>query len=456
MKRWFRRLAKIFLGLCLFWTLVHVVEDWRGKRAWEAWQKDQIAKGAIYDPAQLHGPPIPDADNFAKAPIIQGLLGEPKQALFPTGFRLDSPKTPVPGWRTGHKLDLQPWMDANHTQDLKAFLAPIAPRLEELADAARRPGSRFEVPKAESDLATWPLSLRSPVRVLSLQALIALRSGKPDDALEDVLIELRLTRQVGQDPTLLAQTIQLTLSSMAMQPIWEGLQTHAWDEGQLTRLEEELSRQDELTPFLDWGRGERISTNQYWSGIAESPWWDRENPGSVVGHALIPRGWFYRNMLTADQHLAETWLAATDPRAHRVYPDRARAIAEWWNQRRSTPYTLLAKHISLMSEAVAEQTQRFAAQQVALDEALTVCALERYRLAHKVYPDSLDALVPAYAAKLPCDVFTGAPLHYACKGDGFTLYSVGWNGKDEGGVMAMDGKNRDLSNGDLPWPEAAR
>src|SRR6185312_16584400 len=111
MKRWLRRLGKVFLGLCIFWTLVHLVEDWRGKRAWKAWQQGQIAKGAIYDPAGLQAPPIPDADNFAKAPVIQKLFAEPGEDIFLKGAPFEMPKDASayrPNWTTGHAMNLKP------------------------------------------------------------------------------------------------------------------------------------------------------------------------------------------------------------------------------------------------------------------------------------------------------------------------------------------------------------
>lgn len=458
MKRWLRRIGKVFLGLCLFWTLVHVIEDWRGKRAWEAWQRDQIAKGVVYDPAQLQGPPIPDADNFAKAPIIQDRLSEPSHPFFSDGFKLEAPKKLGANWRTGHAMDLQAWMAVNHTNDFTAFLAPAGPRLEELMQAAKRSGSRFDLPKEDSDDSFGLMHLRVAVRTLNLRALVALRGGKPEPALQDVLTELRLARQVGQDRTIIPHTLQLALSGIAMQAVWEGLESRAWDESQLAQLQDELAKADALTPFLAMGQDDRIAQYRYWSILSGHPWWDRkqsfgENAMTVLGSLLIPRGWFYQNQLRADQRTAETWIASVDPKAHRVFPGQAEAVATWWSARRSTPYSFLAKQLDLMGDMVKAQAQRSAERQVALDEAFIVCALERYRIANKVYPDSLNLLMPAYAAKLPNDIFTGQLLRYRRDGGSFLLYSVGWNGTDEGGVMAMDGKNRDLMKGDWPWPK---
>ena len=82
--------------------------------------------------------------------------------------------------------------------------------------------------------------------------------------------------------------------------------------------------------------------------------------------------------------------------------------------------------------------------QTLANEAYIACGLERYRLAHGQYPDSLDALAPQFAAKLPHDIIGGQPLKYHRTANGrFVLYSVGWNGKDDGGEA---GKSVEVSD----------
>jgi len=64
------------------------------------------------------------------------------------------------------------------------------------------------------------------------------------------------------------------------------------------------------------------------------------------------------------------------------------------------------------------------------------CALERYRLANGEYPETLDALQPRFIETLPHDVIGGQPLKYHPTDNGqFALYSVGWNGTDDGGAV---------------------
>jgi hypothetical protein len=49
------------------------------------------------------------------------------------------------------------------------------------------------------------------------------------------------------------------------------------------------------------------------------------------------------------------------------------------------------------------------------------------------YPESLEALVPALLDEVPIDPFTGRPLVYRRDGEGFIVYSLGSNEKDDGG-----------------------
>ncbi len=65
-------------------------------------------------------------------------------------------------------------------------------------------------------------------------------------------------------------------------------------------------------------------------------------------------------------------------------------------------------------------------------------ALAAYRGEHKRYPDKLDVLAPKYLAKLPSDLFTGKALIYRPSKNGYLLYSVGLNGRDDGGRSSAD------------------
>ncbi len=75
-----------------------------------------------------------------------------------------------------------------------------------------------------------------------------------------------------------------------------------------------------------------------------------------------------------------------------------------------------------------------------------ILALEIWRLDHGAYPESLHALIPGMLASIPRDPFSGDSLRYRAttaeeqkaRGFEYVLYSVGVDGKDDGGSAPRD------------------
>ena len=103
----------------------------------------------------------------------------------------------------------------------------------------------------------------------------------------------------------------------------------------------------------------------------------------------------------------------------------------WWS-----PFRIVSR-VVIPNFSKARKTA--ARNQTLANEAFIACALERHRLAHGQYPESLDALVPQFVEKVPHDLIGGQPLKYRRNGGGFVLYSVGWNERDDGGTPGQDG-----------------
>ena len=63
----------------------------------------------------------------------------------------------------------------------------------------------------------------------------------------------------------------------------------------------------------------------------------------------------------------------------------------------------------------------------------------------------LDALVPKYLDVLPLDRMVDQPLRYAVRENGFLIYSVGANGRDDDGANA-ERQNLDDVSFEVPPP----
>ena len=67
--------------------------------------------------------------------------------------------------------------------------------------------------------------------------------------------------------------------------------------------------------------------------------------------------------------------------------------------------------------------------------ATAALAIERFRLAHtSALPENLEQLVPAFCKAVPTDPIDGKPLRFKTHGASYAVYSIGSDGKDDGGV----------------------
>ena len=64
--------------------------------------------------------------------------------------------------------------------------------------------------------------------------------------------------------------------------------------------------------------------------------------------------------------------------------------------------------------------------------------IERFRRRHGRLPAALKDLVPDFIASIPVDPFMGKELHYLPEAEGFRVYSVGKNLKDDQGQTPED------------------
>ena len=90
---------------------------------------------------------------------------------------------------------------------------------------------------------------------------------------------------------------------------------------------------------------------------------------------------------------------------------------------------------------------------------ITAIALRRFELAEHRLPENLEELVPRFLSVVPMDLMSAKPMCYRRKPErGLVLFSVGQDGKDDGGDMTSTNKMSQFewwSGRDIVWPEAA-
>ncbi len=363
-------------------------------------------------------------------------------------------------------------------EDVLASLAQYDPVIEELRAASGRPYSRFNLkydfPNPAAVLLPHLAVIKRISQLLQLRACAELAAGKTDAALADMNLMFYLTDSIRDEPILISHLVRIAESQILLQPLAQGIARHRWSDAQLAGFEERLGKFNFLADGRRALEGERVvfggavidyirtAPNRFNTlsslGLSSD---DRQGGGvdaiSAI-YALAPGGWLDFEKVNYHRAFEDFLLPVFDPSAHKVSPEAVRRANVRLDDllKHRGPGVLLRHQffIGFLLPAVSKSIQRSVYAQTALDEAAVACALERYRLARGAYPDSLDALAPQYIARMPRDIITGEPLKYHRTEDGqYVLYSVGWNEKDDGGLISVNktGHAVNFEEGDWVW-----
>jgi hypothetical protein len=347
-------------------------------------------------------------------------------------------------------------VDSASAADYLAWSDQFNPDFNLVREVLKRPFARMD-----GDYSQWftmPIpdyvSVRAVVQTLAQRAQCYLLLGQPEKALPELTLlndsrRLLESAPTGKPMTLVATMIDAAVVDLYADTITEGMRLGAWHEPQLIELQQQ---RDELKLSLiaESFRAERAGMCSYFEQLLshDTGVWEFVKSES---HLAMPRGWLYLNLITIAKFHQDV-LDVIDVKQNTVLSHKVDEITEGLDARTKhfRPNTYVA---AIVIPNYTRAIVTFAHSQTLANEAQVVCALERYRLAHNQYPESLEALIPLFMEKLPRDVIDGEPLHYRRQANGtFLLYSVGWNETDDGGQVALkkDG-SEDREKGDWVW-----
>lgn len=495
---WSWGFLKFILWAVTLIILFYVEEDWRGARAWAATKAEWEAKGETFDFDRLIPPPIPEDQNLAMIPLFK-LEPDPKNRgdlaplVLQRALRDDLPGNnliiPHSGnWQAGQLPDMEKirevvasdyveaFKTASTSNDALAQFDAIYPFLADLRTAATaRVYCRFlhdYPPQPPYDFLRMVTVQIQIAKVLNFHAILALDAHKPDLALEDIKTSFKLISGLRQEPFLVSGLVAIGMTAIdGKGAIYDGLALHSWDDAQLADLQNELAKTDFLSNYQHVLRGEigvaipaydNLKSNRSrLADVFKTHDENKDQKPKMEGWNYIPNFW-------ADGWL-DLWkvravnfdlnaVGFIDPKSRLVFPKTVDQFAAGIELRQHSwdayaPWNIMS---GAAAGPIANAVLQFSEIQVWLDQARIVCALERYRLVHGIYPESLDALVPACIDDLPHDIMNGQPYHYRLRVDGaYLLYSVGWNQTDDGGkvVYKNDAPTQiDYHQGDWVWP----
>ena len=458
-----RRARRFLIGVVTAATVVAIFyteEDWRGKRAWEECKRELEAKGEVFDWNAYVPAPVPDDENFFKAPMMTEWFLKPAGSK--TNDLADKLKFSATFSLSMPMADLTP----KKATDFLALSDSAKPELDMIREALKRPYARMD-----GDYQPWGspvvsfISLRFVAQVFAQRARCYLALHEPQKALDELVPLRGVTKLVGGKPEMLAAGMfNVVITGVYLNVVAEGLMMGEWSEVQLAGLQEQLRVVDLPPLFTDAFKEELAATTLVIENLTTA---DLEKFGMVprddvrikIGKPIYwlvkigPRGWLYQNMvLTAEinYQVGKSFDLSNQTVSPHEVEKKTSIIStrlDGWS-----PFKTIADQVIPNFSKAAEVIAR---NQTFANEGQIVCALERFRLAHGGYPETLDALVPQFMEKIPNDMIGGQPLKYQRTSDGnFLLYSLGWNEKDEGGDVAHVKKGDVWEYGDWVWPMA--
>jgi hypothetical protein len=291
-------------------------------------------------------------------------------------------------------------------------------------------------------------------KTLRLRAVAQLADANPDAAFADIKLGLFLGDTLNADALWISQLVRKSIHVSMLEAIQDGWYHRDWRDAHLQWFSQYFLAQNYLEDQCRVARADRnLSIASFSMRKQErkpehdlySYDGDRPTRRDIWGYRFGPSGWFDQNQYWVVRLFQEAGLAAMDAKSRRVEPHTVSAALAVFQREAGWRSSFIASRYTNALSGLAKQP---AFAQSMGDVAAVCCAVQRYRTAEGRLPEKLAGLVPKYLSRLPHDVITGEPLKYVRRGlEDYSVYSVGWDGKDDGG--RFDGRTRE---GDWVWP----
>ncbi len=466
-KKWFRRLCQSMIVVISLIVLIFVIVNLWGARVHNqfiARMKDAGRPTTYAEIQEIQNDMPPDSENFAMTPFLKQarleLQSSPPGTIKVTDSAseklqrmyddttFESVKRKLnPGEGPKFDFSLLP-ENGPYGRTAASYLAEYdrvnAVALRELEAGMLLPFNKQPLISFGELSWAFEFKLRDASKGLTLRALAALGTGDTPKAAESIAMILRLGELSGSRGLLIPRFSQTSAIRGAKTAFEAGLENHQWSEDDLQWIRSAFARIDLRTGVLRsfdliclyqpllWSEFSenrqryRDSMQILMYGPSGQEHWLIQNWPLLIT-SLLPKGWFQMKGVAAAEFDAK----------RRTIVEKSTRLSEWYDfakvhDRLEKPRTRLSK--LLMIEPVQGKEGWMVLNdspwvEVLRQQALLACDLEFHWIRNANYPDDLAAL----NSTAMIDPITAQPFYYHRTDDSYVLYSIGANGKDDGG-----------------------
>jgi hypothetical protein len=268
-------------------------------------------------------------------------------------------------------------------------------------------------------------SIRTPARYLQARAKLLIFQGDRDGAMQSAILMLQLSRQAERESILITYLVTKAVTGMAVNCVFEILQAGPVSDQTRTALDAELSLHGSMDQFRKTLKSERAYSLDYFRYELFRPW-------ILSNHWQLTFLDAFDDILNSPSDQYSDWAAKIDIKSTKYNP-----ISNYTNLANILmDLTRPAYHAALVA------TSRTQAQ---IREIRIINALQ------KKPPADGDKIPTMAELGLPDEVgvdpFNGKPMIIKKMPNGWLIYSVGENLKDDGGKVLEEGENKPLDVG---------
>lgn len=459
----------------------HFVEEERdGRVAWETYRAAAEQRGVKLFIRDMIAPDVADEENYAAIPFIREMFHEGKPSADIEAFSAFSKGKDKPKPKSvakGESSDLGAWQaylvkckllettTEDVSGDVLRGLEKLESQLQQFREASPRPLCKFPTRWEDGMSAKMPHlpQLMGVARIFELRMCALLAKGDSAAALAEFEHGMRLSGAVATEPSTIAALVRVATLFSLERAVWNGLAAHQWNEGDLLAIERKLAGIrlfGEFQAAIETERGGIAETLleltakssreilQAFEGVGDMRLKEPMFPFVLTKRKL------YHNVVAIHECIdavVASYKAAAGDWSTMVMGNSFSADA--WLSARATAKGRAGDYYNLAHFSVDRFDsieKKFFEAHTRLEQTALSCALERYWIKNRAFPEQLDELVPQFIAEVPRDVADGKPLRYRRNPDGgYDIWSIGADRKDDGG--AFDPIKTESEQADWIW-----
>lgn len=295
--------------------------------------------------------------------------------------------------------------------------------------------------------------MRDSARLICAKALLEAESGKTQEAFDTLLVGLKISNHLKDEPILISQLVRIACDNIIIECIKNTSDSKGIPPEKTTLIINELSTHTDIEPFIKCMDGERT--------------FGMEVFGRMIQEKMQPNemGWYMSERIPLWVKLYPTLLFRPMQKKDFIhYLILMTKMRDKYNfpyyektQQTSTDEQIeqLPKYCVLtrMITPALDRVRTLATEhQANIDICRIGLALKIYKAKKGHYPENLDSLTWEVLREIPIDPFSGEEFKYSRYIMGFKLYSIGPNMQDNYGTPKV--KEQDSSayyDYDIVW-----